>query len=334
MSSTLATGRRPRWYVLDTCYFEEANHRLLLVVCVADGSSSTPPRHQYSTCAANIGRVKPAWPMEVATCPTKMPPAALRHVDGPTTGLCTRTNIIERSMGQCRTEQRPSTVPALGDGPRMDRSCVVPVVGPMFYGRFASREVAACVCTSTPTCQGHNRCYAIAPELFDVDDLGYAHELNDGVVPAEHEEQARLAVANCPEHAIELSEERMSAPRRPVTDWATDFDHTDPQWVADPVSRSGTSCARQCPVAHSDRYGGTWLPGPPRRRRRGRVRHRALHVAFGRRERAPSGRRRPARADRHRAADHLRPAVPRAGAPAAAARVRAEGDRGLRAVHA
>ena len=32
-------------------------------------------------------------------------------------------------------------------------------------------------------CQGHNRCYAIAPELFDVDDLGYAHELDDGVVP-------------------------------------------------------------------------------------------------------------------------------------------------------
>ncbi|MDQ1509211.1 MAG: ferredoxin, partial [Actinomycetota bacterium] len=27
-------------------------------------------------------------------------------------------------------------------------------------------------------CQGHNRCYAIAPELFDVDELGQAHELN------------------------------------------------------------------------------------------------------------------------------------------------------------
>ena len=26
-------------------------------------------------------------------------------------------------------------------------------------------------------CQGHNRCYALAPELFDVDDLGYAHEI-------------------------------------------------------------------------------------------------------------------------------------------------------------
>ena len=23
-------------------------------------------------------------------------------------------------------------------------------------------------------CQGHNRCYALAPEVFDVDDLGFA----------------------------------------------------------------------------------------------------------------------------------------------------------------
>jgi ferredoxin len=56
-------------------------------------------------------------------------------------------------------------------------------------------------------CQGHNRCYAIAPDLFDVDDLGYAHELADGVVPTAREEVARLAVANCPEHAIELLED-------------------------------------------------------------------------------------------------------------------------------
>jgi ferredoxin len=56
-------------------------------------------------------------------------------------------------------------------------------------------------------CQGHNRCYALAPELFDVDDLGFATEVGDGHVAPEHEEQARLAVANCPERAIELSEE-------------------------------------------------------------------------------------------------------------------------------
>ena len=56
-------------------------------------------------------------------------------------------------------------------------------------------------------CQGHNRCYALAPAVFDVDDLGFAHELNDGRVAREHEEQARLAAVNCPEHAIEISEE-------------------------------------------------------------------------------------------------------------------------------
>ena len=55
-------------------------------------------------------------------------------------------------------------------------------------------------------CQGHNRCYAIAPELFDVDELGNAHELNDGEVPAALEEKARMAVANCPEYAIESTE--------------------------------------------------------------------------------------------------------------------------------
>jgi ferredoxin len=51
-------------------------------------------------------------------------------------------------------------------------------------------------------CQGHNRCYALAPELFDVDDYGSALVLNDGIVPAELEEKARLAILNCPEFAI------------------------------------------------------------------------------------------------------------------------------------
>jgi ferredoxin len=55
-------------------------------------------------------------------------------------------------------------------------------------------------------CQGHNRCYALAPELFDVDEEGNAFELHDGVVPEELRDKARLAVANCPEHAISISE--------------------------------------------------------------------------------------------------------------------------------
>jgi len=55
-------------------------------------------------------------------------------------------------------------------------------------------------------CQGHNRCYAIAPDLFDVDDLGFATERNGGSVPEQMEDQARAAVANCPEFAITITE--------------------------------------------------------------------------------------------------------------------------------
>ena len=47
--------------------------------------------------------------------------------------------------------------------------------------------------------------------------------------------------------------------RPKVTDWSTDFDHTDPEWVADPYPLWDGMRAR-CPVAHSDRYGGVWLP--------------------------------------------------------------------------
>ena len=53
-------------------------------------------------------------------------------------------------------------------------------------------------------CQGHNRCYMLAPELFDTDDEGYAILLVDGAVPAGLEEKARLAADNCPEFAIEI----------------------------------------------------------------------------------------------------------------------------------
>ena len=56
-------------------------------------------------------------------------------------------------------------------------------------------------------CQGHNRCCSIAPELFEADDLGNGRVRGDGVVPAALEAKARLAVANCPEHAVRLSHE-------------------------------------------------------------------------------------------------------------------------------
>jgi ferredoxin len=53
-------------------------------------------------------------------------------------------------------------------------------------------------------CQGHGRCYDLAPGLFEADDEGYGKVLGDGTVPAEAEKDADLAVLNCPEQAIEL----------------------------------------------------------------------------------------------------------------------------------
>ena len=54
-------------------------------------------------------------------------------------------------------------------------------------------------------CQGHNRCYAIAPELFEIDDYGNSRARGTGAVSAALEEKARLAVKNCPEHAVRLT---------------------------------------------------------------------------------------------------------------------------------
>ncbi len=51
----------------------------------------------------------------------------------------------------------------------------------------------------------------------------------------------------------------MSTTHPPVTDWATDFDHVDPTWVADPYP-IWDDLRQRCPIAHSDRYGGVWLP--------------------------------------------------------------------------
>jgi ferredoxin len=53
-------------------------------------------------------------------------------------------------------------------------------------------------------CQGHNRCHVLAPELIEIDDLGFAHAKGDGGIPAESLERARLAVRNCPEFALKL----------------------------------------------------------------------------------------------------------------------------------
>ena len=61
------------------------------------------------------------------------------------------------------------------------------------------------VSVAADRCQGHNRCCLIAPELFEADDEGNARARGDGVVPPALEKKARLAVANCPEHAVRMT---------------------------------------------------------------------------------------------------------------------------------
>ena len=45
----------------------------------------------------------------------------------------------------------------------------------------------------------------------------------------------------------------------PVSDWATDFSHLEPEWAADPY-RIQDELRERCPIAHTDRFGGGWLP--------------------------------------------------------------------------
>ncbi len=56
-------------------------------------------------------------------------------------------------------------------------------------------------------CQGHGRCYDLSPDLFGDDDEGFGKVRGDGVAPAGKEREAGLAIANCPERAIDLVEE-------------------------------------------------------------------------------------------------------------------------------
>lgn len=47
--------------------------------------------------------------------------------------------------------------------------------------------------------------------------------------------------------------------RPPIRDWETDFDHGHPDYAAS-APEIWDQLRDTCPVAHTDRYGGTWLP--------------------------------------------------------------------------
>jgi cytochrome P450 len=45
----------------------------------------------------------------------------------------------------------------------------------------------------------------------------------------------------------------------PVSDWATDFSHLEPEWSADPYPIQD-DLRQRCPIARTERFGGAWLP--------------------------------------------------------------------------
>jgi len=56
-------------------------------------------------------------------------------------------------------------------------------------------------------CEGFGPCHDALPEVFSLDEWGYAYTENDGLVPEGKEEEARRAVDSCPVQAVTVSEE-------------------------------------------------------------------------------------------------------------------------------
>lgn len=55
-------------------------------------------------------------------------------------------------------------------------------------------------------CQGHGRCYSLAPDLFDADDRGHCVLLVE-TVPDGLEHAARSGAENCPELALTIEDD-------------------------------------------------------------------------------------------------------------------------------
>ncbi len=81
-----------------------------------------------------------------------------------------------------------------------------------------------------------------------------------------------LEVSDSPENALAWMRTPYNADDYgPVTDWATDLDHADPNYNPNAPEIWKELREGGCPVAHSDRYGGMWAP----------ITHEAVHdVAY------------------------------------------------------
>ena len=66
-------------------------------------------------------------------------------------------------------------------------------------------------------CEGFGACHDILPEVFLLDEWGYAYTQGDGEVPSDQEHLAREAVYKCPTNAIILPGAEADAPDAPTS---------------------------------------------------------------------------------------------------------------------
>ena len=59
------------------------------------------------------------------------------------------------------------------------------------------------IVVDTDKCAAHGRCFAVASEVYDVDDDGF-NAMSETEVPPGLEELAREGASSCPEQAIKL----------------------------------------------------------------------------------------------------------------------------------
>ena len=101
-----------------------------------------------------------------------------------------------------------------------------------------------------------------------------------------------------------------------TVDWAKDYDIFDPEYVEDPYP-VWDELRETCPIAHTDRWGGSWLPVAIRRR--AAIAHDVEHFSSREVSVVPSIRGGRTAASDRRSADLVRPAGPHVVTPPLAA---------------
>ena len=67
-----------------------------------------------------------------------------------------------------------------------------------------STHATMTVTVDNDVCQGHARCWHVAPEFFTLDDEGYSNICQDKPVPASAEAHVTAGVEACPEMALTI----------------------------------------------------------------------------------------------------------------------------------